>query len=139
MGKVKLGDACLPRPSREERGEPADLAAQSWVRSASSRPVEWTSSATSREELSATPTTRMATPYRRPSGSVIAESAIRTRGHGQGKERYLVGVEGTTGDDVAEEVAADAAAAEEHHGEHRLHWCRHLCNFDSPGRKAGSI
>lgn len=49
----------------------------------------------------------------------------------------LVGVEGTTGDDVAEEVAADAAAAEEHYGEHRLHWCRHLGNLDLPGRKQG--
>lgn len=58
------------------------MAAQSWVRSASSRPLEWTSSATSREELSATPTTRMATPYRQPQpvNSVIAESTRRTRG-----------------------------------------------------------
>ena len=63
--EVGQNGRCLPWPSREDRGEPADLAAQRWVRSASSRPLEWTSSATSREELSATPTTRMATPCRR--------------------------------------------------------------------------
>lgn len=53
----------IPRASREDRGEPADLAAQRSARSASSKPLEWRSSATSREELSATPSTRMATPY----------------------------------------------------------------------------
>jgi hypothetical protein len=41
-------------------------------------------------------------------------------------------VEGTAGHDVAEEVAADAATAEEHHGEHRLHRRRHFDNLDSP-------
>ena len=74
----------------------------------------------------------------RASESVIAESIRRTRGHGEGEEQYLNGVEGTAGDDVAEEVAADAAAAEEHHGENRLHRRRHLRNLDSFERKAGS-
>uniref|UniRef100_A0A0A9D4F5 Uncharacterized protein n=1 Tax=Arundo donax TaxID=35708 RepID=A0A0A9D4F5_ARUDO len=45
----------------------------------------------------------------------------------------LIGVERSAGDDVAEEVAADAAATEKHHGEHRLHRRRHLHNLDSSG------
>jgi hypothetical protein len=46
-----------------KRGEPADLAVQILVSSTSSRPLEWMSSAKSREELSATPTTRMVASY----------------------------------------------------------------------------
>jgi hypothetical protein len=65
--------------------------------------------------------------------SVITES-IRHTGGGIGgeEEQYLVGVEGAAGHDVTEEVAANAAAAEEHHGEHQLHRRRHFRNLDSP-------
>lgn len=85
----------IPRESREDKGEPADLAAQRSARSASSKPLEWRSSATSREELSATPSTRMATPYT-SIGDESIQSERRGRGRG-GQTRYVPGWRGEGG------------------------------------------